>query len=214
MACALLVACSPMSCQGSGPGLPCMLILSGMYSWWHIASILPFLGQTLCPKVQLTVQGLHKPHNLKTSQDTAGMSPGLVILSWTPDYHHMCACRGPGDPGPWLFSVQCGAVTHSHRPSGLWAGPPNSLLALCPLGVPYLLRACLCVFKGWGQPSVGQVDRQMMCLLPVAAVGCHLSESACCRTRCGGHSRTHAWPASPLPPSPGPLGGGPARSLP
>lgn len=76
--------------------------------------------------------------------------------------------------------------------------------------MPCLLRACLCVFKGWGQSSVGQVDGQMMCLLPVAAVGYHLSESACCRPRGGGHSGTHAWPASPLSPSPGPVGGGPA----
>lgn len=96
LACALLGTCYPMSCQRSGP---CMLLLPGMHSWWHVASILPLLGQTLCPQVQLAVQGLHKPHNLQTSQDTAGMSLGLVIPSWTPDCPTY-AYRVPGDLGP------------------------------------------------------------------------------------------------------------------
>lgn len=47
----------------------------------------PTFGADAVSPVQLAVQGLHKPHNLQTSQSTASMSSGLVIPSWTPDCH-------------------------------------------------------------------------------------------------------------------------------
>ena len=50
------MSCCPASCLA--PCLPCTPLVPGMPSWRHTASLLPLLEQTLCPQVQVAVQGL------------------------------------------------------------------------------------------------------------------------------------------------------------
>lgn len=170
-----------LSCQLPGPVLPCAPLLPGLPSWWHAAALLPLWGQTLCPRVQLAVQG---PGFLWQALMSLSL-PMCTAWALQPENcpGHSRHVPGTGHSQPdaplqsrvciqvALLSLDCGYSAHGREPvihvtSPRWPvghASRKPLLVLCPSETPPLPLpgACLCVFRSWGLPSAGQVGGQM-----------------------------------------------------